>query len=366
MITLNFIKASLLTTIMVLGLPVVQLYLSLCDHIFLNTRASDAHPIEQLGNIFLTPTQYLLDGRLATATENPAEPYLFSEAFEYKDYWAVKTLASIAALPYSLTAGVFTKSIAFLVSQETRKRHERIHLSNALSLISLNNDFYRNSGIDLETKEEISSDRIIYPRRPGDENILKEGKEALKAIVTILDKEQVPYWVDVGTCLGVYRHNGVIPWDNDIDIAVLLPDFQNVKRALQQLDSSKFVVQDWSSRGNPNTYLKVWVKESGLLIDIYHYVVDTENGTLNYFLSNEYNIFLTESWRARERKYTSPVPIDMIFPLRKGTLDGIDVYVPNKTKEYLEFRYQGNIDPCMVFNTKTNQYEKDESHPYWQ
>lgn len=366
MISWNILNAFLGTLVMMLGLPLVHLYLSFCGNVFINTKAYDASAIEYAANIILAPTQYLFCGRQATPTGNADEPYTFSEGFEYKDYWAAKTVTSIAVLPYSITWGIFTKSIAYLLSEETRQRHKKLLFSDAVSNIHLNNDRYSAMGIDLNSKGVLSSDRTIHPRRAEDANALKADKEALQAIITLFEEAQIPYWVDVGTCLGVYRHNGTIPWDNDIDIGILLPDFQNVKRLLQKLDPEKFVIDDWSSRGKPGTYLKVWVKEGASLIDIYHYAIDETNRTLNYFVSPMDNVFLPEGWRIRERKYTKPAPFDMIFPLRRAQLDGIDVYVPNKTKEYLHLRYGENIEPCMVFDPQTNSYEKDLNHPYWQ
>lgn len=364
--TWTLFKVSLGTMVMVLGLPLVQLYIALSSCIFINTRADDATSLEYAANILLAPTQYLLDGKRATPTGRAEEPYLFSEAFEYQENWTIKTLSAITVLPYSITWGLLTKSIAYLLSAETRHRHNLLTLAASVSSIHLNNDFYRSIGIDLDTSQSISNDRTIHPRRAEDLNNLRAEKEALQAIVTIFEEEKIPYWIDVGSCLGVWRHNGTIPWDNDIDIGVLMPDFQNVKRALQRLDPEKFVLQDWSSRGKPGTYLKVWVKEGASLIDIYHYAINEKDQTLDYFLSNLENIFMTEGWRNRELKYTTPAPISMVFPLRRAQLDGIDVLVPNQTKEYLHLRYGENIEPCMIFNPATNSYEKDLSHPYWQ
>ena len=46
------------------------------------------------------------------------------------------------------------------------------------------------------------------------------ARKMLKDICKILDDNEIPYIVDNGTLLGIIRENRLLPWDNDVDIAV--------------------------------------------------------------------------------------------------------------------------------------------------
>jgi phosphorylcholine metabolism protein LicD len=355
------------------GMPLVQCYHLLCGAPFLNIAAEDATGLEKVANVCFIPTQYLMAGSAAVChvTKESVQSqsyYSIEQRFDYRDeYIWHKTALSYIALPASIALGSFFKGLSYF-SEDARRRHAKILDAKKTDHVMDNASYYDSIGIkttDLSSAEKISPTR--HKRREGEENVMQIEKAAFKDIISILSKNKIMFWADCGTCLGTYRYGGIIPWDWDIDIAILQPDFFNVKNVLTSgLNADLYAVQDWSSRDKPATYLKVLVKATGSLIDIYNFAINEKDQTVHSILSNGDCVLMIESWKIRERRFTIPTSFDTIFPLKKADFDGLEVFVPAKTKEYLQQRYGENIEPAKICNEVTGQYEKDLTHPYWQ
>jgi phosphorylcholine metabolism protein LicD len=70
---------------------------------------------------------------------------------------------------------------------------------------------------------------MIFPKTPSD--IINELCNQL----SIIHQSNIPYWIIGGTLLGQVRHNAIIPWDDDIDVGILISDYTKVFDTLKKI-----------------------------------------------------------------------------------------------------------------------------------
>jgi len=110
---------------------------------------------------------------------------------------------------------------------------------------------------------------------------LKKAQEKMLNILIEVDKicqrHEIPYWLDFGTLLGTVRHNGFIPWDDDLDIACFGKDYAKLTRVLQEELPSTLRFQDWKNE-------KKLLMKMGKVRDINSYVEEAlyKKGALKY------------------------------------------------------------------------------------
>lgn len=109
--------------------------------------------------------------------------------------------------------------------------------------------------------------------------------ELLNVIDIICKKYQIPYWLSSGTLIGAARHKGFIPWDDDLDIEMLRPDYLRLIKVLPKELPSHIALQTNDTDPNfisiygkirdrmsyleeTNSYDRIF-KERGIYIDIF-------------------------------------------------------------------------------------------------
>ena len=143
--------------------------------------------------------------------------------------------------------------------------------------------------------------------------------------------EGVDFWLDYGTALGCYRHKGIIPWDNDIDVGMTEND---IKKLPSRWENDYYL---WER--NPIASLDVFDKHNcvsgrfiskqyGYFIDVFAYRVTNSN-----LMYNSESIDDKEKW----------VNIEYVFPLRRAKFGNGEYSVPNQLENYLLIYYNNDL-----------------------
>lgn len=84
---------------------------------------------------------------------------------------------------------------------------------------------YKKQGLDIQK---------LPPAEGQIRDIQLANLELLKELDYVCKENNLKYWLDGGTLLGAVRHKGFIPWDDDIDTAMLRDDYEKVIEAFKK------------------------------------------------------------------------------------------------------------------------------------
>lgn len=137
-------------------------------------------------------------------------------------------------------------------------------------------------------KDEIRNGFLVTNSR---KKIWQKEIEILLEIDRICKKYDIRYYADSGTLLGAVRHGGFVPWDDDIDIMMLRPDYEKFKVVAKEELSKEYILQNVYNDVFVSSFSKVmniktsaiedWndnFRRQGLFVDIFPYDI-ANNGT---------------------------------------------------------------------------------------
>lgn len=148
--------------------------------------------------------------------------------------------------------------------------------------------------------------------------------QLMKDVHELFEEAHIPYWIDSGTLLGAVRHEGLIPWDDDLDLCIDRHDERKLlalKPRLKELDLSLV----------PKTF--GWgIKAKGCCCDIF--LVKQRNGRYIYADKG------TQTYFAKRDGGPVYYTHDELFPLKHYRFGNLSVWGPHDPYPYLNTYYK--------------------------
>lgn len=185
--------------------------------------------------------------------------------------------------------------------------------------------------IGVPYEKHIGSVKVKKMYQKQSKQVEKFGLESIQKIEGTLDSLSIIYFADCGTLLGVIRNHKLITWDPDIDYGIVVNkefDWKKLEAGMEKNGYKKikewhvddFITEQTYTTGNMAFDVFAHYPEKDILIS---YGFQKKPG--EKYAENEYGVY---EFR------TCPIK-----KIRKESLQGLTVNVPDNAEEYLAFLY---------------------------
>ena len=99
----------------------------------------------------------------------------------------------------------------------------------------------------LNLKEEEICNFIVSTKR---KKIWQKELDILEKIIQICEKNNIQYSLSGGSLLGAVRHQGYIPWDDDIDIIMKRKEYNNFLNIAEKEFKYPYFIQYYKTEKN--------------------------------------------------------------------------------------------------------------------
>lgn len=151
--------------------------------------------------------------------------------------------------------------------------------------------------------------------------------EIAKEIKRVCEENDICYFLYRGTFLGAVRHNGFIPWDDDMDFAMLRQDYEKFCRVAPQALNPAYCLQNWhTDPGYALPFAKIRkrntlyaeaksaiLQENGFFVDIYPLDFAPETGQPREALAKKLlNLFRVKLMKSGYTPWKEEVKINWV------------------------------------------------------
>jgi phosphorylcholine metabolism protein LicD len=162
---------------------------------------------------------------------------------------------------------------------------------------------------------------------------LKTALRMLNRVTGILERNEIVYWLESGTLLGIIRDNRLLPWDSDLDLAIKEED-------AAKLISILYKFWFWGNK----TYItrhhldtKPFTKGDPRIIKIFNSVFG--NVLIDIFVKRKYGDRYYWAIGGKKKNTIKSAPAHFYENIWAYNFNGKELCVPSHYEVYLTYRY---------------------------
>src|SRR6218665_876571 len=213
----------------------------------------------------------------------------------------------------------------------------------------------------MSMKEVLYNEKDIFRKNVREKTSLNKGlwnrvkpamstseKHTLRRILStfrdVVDSYNFTYFLIIGTLLGSYRHHGLMPWDDDVDILMRYAEREDILRVFRNYSKLKDIKVGTADRAR----MKVFHKYHGITVEGYRFrwpFID-----ISFYYEND-----THVWERAGRLKYHVIPKTLIFPLHPRPFEMLMLNSPYDAFAVLSLLYR---DPTCVTLSWFHKTEK--------